>query len=99
MDERRTKTALADGELKMRKPKRDWFVFKPSDDEATVHASKRLAVRDAQCRGCTEARPKKFGVGQYRLFGCSGYEYWIISKPVMEANYLQLMESAYADAA
>lgn len=78
---------------------RDWFTFKPSDDEATVHASYAHAVRDAQYRGCTDSRPKRLRAGHYRLWGCSGNEYWIVSKSVMQANFLQLMEQAYDDAA
>lgn len=54
----------------MRKPQTDWFVFQPGEDEATVHASYRLAVRDAQYRGCTDSRPQKLIAGQYELFGC-----------------------------
>jgi hypothetical protein len=48
----------------MRKPQTDWFVFQPGEDEATVHASYRLAVRDAQYRGCTDSRPQKLIAGQ-----------------------------------
>lgn len=83
----------------MRKPETDWFVFQPSDDEATVHASYRLAVRDAQYRGDTDDRPKRIVAGHYELFGCGGHQYFIVSKRVMKECYLQLMELAYEDAA
>ncbi len=83
----------------MRKPESDWFVFQPNEDEATVHASYRLAVQDAQFRGCTEARPKKIVAGHYEIHGCSGRQYFIVSKRVMRECYLQLMEQAYEDAA
>ena len=83
----------------MRRPSTDWFVFQPNEDEATVHASYRLAVRDAQYRGCTDDRPKRLRAGFYELFGCGGHQYWIVAKPIMEKNFLQLMELAYEDAA
>ncbi len=83
----------------MRKPQTDWFVFQPGEDEATVHASYRLAVRDAQYRGCTDARPQKLIAGQYELFGCSGHQYYITSKRIMEQQYPELMKQAYEDAA
>lgn len=78
---------------------RDWFTFQPGEDEATVHASKKVAVRDAQYRGCTESRPKRLTAGHYRLFGCSGHEYWIVSKRVMQEQFPALMDQAYEDAA
>ncbi len=83
----------------MKKLESDWFVFQPSDDEATLHASYRLAVRDAQSRGCTEKRPRKIVSGHYELTGCGGHQYFIVSKRVMRECYLQLMELAYEDAA
>jgi len=83
----------------MRRPKTDWFVFQPGEDEATVHASKRLAVRDAQYRGCTEKRPTRLVPGHYELFGCSGHQYWIVSRRIMEEQFSELMKQAYEDAA
>jgi hypothetical protein len=86
------------GEL-MKKLRTDWFTFQPSEDEVTVHNRYSLAVRDAQYRGCTESRPQRLRAGHYRLWGCSGHEYWIVSHSVMQKNFLQLMELAYEDAA
>lgn len=78
---------------------RDWFTFRPVNDEATVHASYAVAVCDAQYRGCTDSRPKRLAAGHYQLFGCGGHEYWIVSKRVMQEQFPSLMDQAYDDAA
>lgn len=77
----------------------DWFTFQPSGGEATVHASKRLAVRDAQYQGCTDNRPRKLIAGHYELFGCGGHQYYIVSARIMREQFAELMKQAYDDAA
>lgn len=82
----------------MRKPITDWFVFQSGDDAATVHATKRQAVRDAQSRGCTDKRPRRITPGHYEIFGCGGHQYWIVGKAIMQSEFPDLMVQAYEDA-
>ena len=82
----------------MKKPMSDWFVFQPGDQDGTVvHATKRQAVRDAQARGCTDRRPKRVMSGHYEVTGCSGHQYWIVGKRIMQSEFPELMRQAYED--
>lgn len=61
-----------------------WFVFMSGEEDeysVTRHGSYRDAVFEAQCRGCTEKRPRRLHAGFYELQGCSGLNTYMIATP------------------